>query len=316
MNHTHHHQSALPPPVHAVATPRDVTRRFANGEVFAFDAGDCLLRADPFLSQFRLEHLMRNHPTLMVNTTKSQATVAKDGSRFSPSYMKEVADIPPQVSIQAIVKTLDELDRVTVDADYTGKHFDGRPALFKAYGLFNVNRACQRRCEYYHKPKLFQPWGLCLSFVWVGLSSGGMHFDRFDNVLLQLTGKKQMLIYPPHLTDLISGDQYYKHFVSHLSEESRRENAWIDKLPYYLKVLEPADAIAVPSGAYHCPLGLTKDSVSINFFLVPTVCGSPAPSAYGKPMAYPKAVWRMLYVAFVHKCLGVKLVQNSLYDLD
>lgn len=51
-------------------------------------------------------------------------------------------------------------------------------------------------------------WRVIHSFAWVGSSAGGLHFDEMDNILIQLEGRKDVLVYPPELTDAISGEHY------------------------------------------------------------------------------------------------------------
>ena len=73
------------------------------------------------------------------------------------------------------------------------------------YGVVNIRRLTKKR---FIQPNFLKNFGHSLSFLWMGLSPGGLHCDEFNNVLLQLSGKKRVVCFDPIYADRIGHDHY------------------------------------------------------------------------------------------------------------
>ena len=70
----------------------------------------------------------------------------------------------------------------------------------------------------------------------MGFSSGGLHFDELDNTLIQLSGTKKVLDYPPEMTDTIDGKHYVTSFdrMKSFSQTSLGRHKFLRYLPCYV----------------------------------------------------------------------------------
>ena len=143
-------------------------------------------------------------------------------------------------------------------------HYDELGAM---YGVTNARRM-PSFAQGLRSP-LFAPWSKVVNFVWLGYSLGGLHFDYFDGILLQLHGTKRVVLFPRDVTDVIDGRDFVKRIpsVRFLSENAFDQVPWMRSMPYYEVELHPGDAVTIPAFAYHAALG-GHDSVSVNFFLI------------------------------------------------
>lgn len=136
------------------------------------------------------------------------------------------------------------------------------------YGVLNARRLVRGPLI---QPGLKRYFGRVLSFLWVGLSPGGLHFDAFDNILLQLTGRKRVTIFPARHSDSISREHYL--YLADMKDvhslANRLVHPWLARTPYHEVVLEAGQGVLIPNGAYHAPRALTPDSLSLNTFFIP-----------------------------------------------
>ncbi len=108
-------------------------------------------------------------------------------------------------------------------------------------------------------------------FLWLGFSQGGLHCDHFNNILVQVHGRKRLTVFPPNVSDQISP----AHFVplpntyDIFCPENIERNEWLKHLPHYVIDMNPGDAVVIPSTAYHSASALSVDSVSVNSFFTP-----------------------------------------------
>ncbi len=114
-----------------------------------------------------------------------------------------------------------------------------------------------------------------INFMWLGMSPGGLHCDYFDNVLVQLHGKKRIIIFKPEVADDISPEHYVDLPKNQeiLSPENIKACSWIKPENYYDVTLNPGEAVSIPNVAYHSASAITADSVSLNVFFTPKIGG-------------------------------------------
>ena len=170
--------------------------------------------------------------------------------------------------------------RFKPDTGYTGRDAwnSGKGRLRAAYGVANVRT--MPGLERLRMP-IFALWAHVFNFVWVGWSAGGLHYDDMDNVLTQVCGTKEIVIFPPEATDLIDGGHYPTKFESRafFSAAAFAASPHLAAVPHHRVKLQPGMAVAIPSRAYHAPLATSHDSVSINSFLAPSLLYWSFPSA-------------------------------------
>jgi len=179
----------------------------------------------------------------------------------------------PNPTMRKFVNDLRGEQGFVPDTGYTGcdgwRKGDG--CLRGCYG--NINAKMLRGMDGLDFP-LFSFWSYVFNFVWIGWSAGGLHYDDMDNVLAQTEGTKEIVIFPPHVTDLLDGGHYPTKFDSRefFSEAAAATTPTSPALlPHYRVSLKPGMAVAIPSRAYHAPLATSYDSVSVNSFLAPSI---------------------------------------------
>ena len=148
------------------------------------------------------------------------------------------------------------------------------------YGVANLRRL---NGFSFHYPDVFRKWKTMVHNVWFGTSVGGLHHDAFDNTLIQLSGRKRVIIYPPNLTDAIAATDVEEHGTGYprfpattfLSPSAMGRNKYLKYFPYYQVDLEPGDGVIIPGRAYHAATATSYDSISINSFLLPDILKGP-----------------------------------------
>ncbi|MDG2381228.1 MAG: cupin-like domain-containing protein [Pirellulaceae bacterium] len=174
-----------------------------------------------------------------------------DGSTFMPSW-STLGDLCSRLNAlgDSALPALDDPDRM------------------KLYGVVNSKRVTPFRPILREVSRHFSH---AISFVWVGLSPGGMHVDYFNNVLVQISGRKRVTVFSPSDADAISRNHYLKlpNKVDVLAPENIEVCPALGKASGYQVELGPGDALVIPSAAYHAPEALTADSVSVNSFFSP-----------------------------------------------
>lgn len=139
----------------------------------------------------------------------------------------------------------------------------------KLHGVINLARLIDERCNLTEFPQFSRT----LSFVWIGLSRGKMHFDIHNNFLCQLRGQKDVVLIPPEYTQSRGGQKYLDDFSlwneRYNKDQSKTPKQVFENIPHHIVSLNPGDCIFIPSGAYHAPFATTFDSISVNTFLIP-----------------------------------------------
>lgn len=141
----------------------------------------------------------------------------------------------------------------------------------ESHGVINLARLIEEKCLL----SIFPQFARTLSFVWIGLSRGRMHFDIHNNFLCQISGHKDVVIIPPEYTKLRGGEKYLNNFSiweeRYQPSQNKVLSKFLGKIPHYLVSLKPGDCVFIPSGAYHAPFATTFDSISVNAFLIPKI---------------------------------------------
>ncbi|MEP7307010.1 MAG: cupin-like domain-containing protein [Acidobacteriota bacterium] len=198
-------------------------------------------------------------------------------TRTLPENAAEIFQNAP-VSLTDLITRLREFS--TTGTVLIPPWWDDTPAIsvlerMELYGAVNTKRL--------PKFEFRMPWGEAwaevFNFVWFGASSGGLHYDGFDNTLFQIKGTKVVLLFDVRLTDVVDGRHYPRSFDSlrPLSQDAVKHNRYLEHLPYHIVELGPGDGITIPARAYHAPFATSFDSISVNGLLVPRLSGRPAP---------------------------------------
>jgi hypothetical protein len=159
---------------------------------------------------------------------------------------------------------------------YSQEEFFGLLRRTYAYGVANSRTWKGFHFEYH---RVYESWKAVFSFLWIGLSPGGIHYDPIDNTLLQLRGTKKILVFHPDLTDAVDGDTYPSKFnpTTFLSPTILESHRFMKFLPYSIVELKPGDGVTIPARAYHAPFACSHDSISLNSFLQPNLRSGPFP---------------------------------------
>jgi len=150
--------------------------------------------------------------------------------------------------------------------------------LLKTYGNLNLQDLAMRdQCTVVELP-FAKHWGRVHSYLWVGSAPGMMHYDEMDNILIQVTGHKDILVVPAAYTDELnignnadvskedSRVPYFDLATKPLSQAIIARHPVLRKHGRLVK-LGPGDGILIPSGAFHLPSGKSDDCISLNSFL-------------------------------------------------
>ncbi len=148
------------------------------------------------------------------------------------------------------------------EADYDDPRLD-------LYGVINLKRL---EMLYQTLPfDLFAQWAITQSFLWLGYSTGSLHFDEIDNVLFQVKGTKRILLFPRQYTDVIDGRHRPERVptLGFLSPSALKTNPWLGAVPHHEIVLNPGEGLVIPAYTYHAPIATSYNSISVNTFLFP-----------------------------------------------
>ena len=176
------------------------------------------------------------------------------------------------------------------------------------YGVVNIRRLTKKR---FIQPNFLKNFGHSFSFLWMGLSPGGFHFDEFNNVLLQLSGRKRVVCFDPIYADTISHDHYLTILDddSLFSDKNIQAYPGLAKVPYFEAELKAGDALILPSAAYHAPKAMSFDSVSLNAFFTPRLQKSYLSRHSRKETPFP---WMIINTAISLSKLSYQLVHYPL----
>ncbi len=165
-----------------------------------------------------------------------------------------------QLSIASLVDNIAKSNDDPLATTASAKH--------PLYGVINTRRMTDTHLATWEFRKQFRH---VMYFLWMGLSSGRPHYDWFDNILLQLSGRKLVIVFPARVCDKISHKMRLDIVDSNylFSKQNLETYTWISELPYYEVILNPGEAITIPTAAYHSVTALSTDSVSANVFVTP-----------------------------------------------
>lgn len=125
--------------------------------------------------------------------------------------------------------------------------------------LFDTSRVIHKELE---NLSLLSSWKKMAALFWIGGGQPGLHFDGWDNILLQLSGKKHVTIYGPKQT----GKMKRVHILAAHQDQGKLSAEGEKSLDYFEGWLEPGEALVIPCGAMHALNG-ESDSLSLNCFL-------------------------------------------------
>jgi hypothetical protein len=186
--------------------------------------------------------------------------------------------------------------------------------MYRRLGAYGVTNA-RNLAPSWTPSSPFERWKRAYNFLWFGLSPGGMHYDPFDNMLIQLSGRKQVLIYHPDLCDAVDGSIFVTRFplCSPHAPEVLEEHRLLQHLPYYKVELTPGTGVVLPARAYHAPLALTHDSISLNTFLFPYYAREPRQFQNSRVASLALQAF-MGFASLAYETLGLKLISVGPYD--
>lgn len=121
--------------------------------------------------------------------------------------------------------------------------------------------------------------------LWIGQSDThtSLHFDEYDNIFLQIYGEKSILLFPPKDSPFLNPCKPNKEtglrnihrshisctdMLDHVNHPSNRTT------PYHVHV-QPGDALYIPKGWWHEVRGLSKPTISVNYWFLKQVEGNP-----------------------------------------
>ena len=127
-----------------------------------------------------------------------------------------------------------------------------------------LSEVCPQLADEVINMPMFSSWQEMATVLWIGGSlSPVLHFDGWDNLLIQLAGRKQLIVYDPaHTRQLSKGSGV--RATSQL--DGRATGVSAKGVRYYESWLEPGESLAIPCGALHSLKG-SPDSLSLNCFL-------------------------------------------------
>jgi len=187
--------------------------------------------------------------------------------------------------------------------------------FYRLYDSYAVTNVRTMPAFSFNLDKICSQWKSVFNFLWVGPSSGGMHFDEFDNFLVQIHGTKSVLIYAPELTPLVDGDHYVKKFsgTKPLAPSTLAEHEYMKYLPFTIVDLRPGEGVVIPAGAYHSAYATSFDSISINSLLVPRLFRGPMPYLrHLKPSIF--VCWSIWLSRKLYSLFGYRLIKLGPYE--
>lgn len=108
-------------------------------------------------------------------------------------------------------------------------------------------------------------------FLWLGSSPGGHHYDPNDNILMQITGIIDVIVFNSNCSGLLDGET---GLITHLDDGVL---PWATKdmppgkvrAPWFHIRLHPGEGVAIPSGAVHRIITRDTARVGLNAFFEP-----------------------------------------------
>ena len=184
------------------------------------------------------------------------------------------ANIASQLAVDSPLTVLDRFPS-SIEEQNVNRELHGRCKQYGFATSTDLPDGMQKKLAEFAAPvsALLAPWKqVCMNF-WVGASSGSLHYDERDNVLMQLRGTKRVVMFPIEhtaacrlhamLARLPNHSQYASKFFT---QEALAGNPALAAAPYFEVELRAGDSLVIPAGVMHAPIG-SLDSVSLNLFV-------------------------------------------------
>uniref|UniRef100_A0A7S1MHV5 Cupin-like domain-containing protein n=1 Tax=Alexandrium catenella TaxID=2925 RepID=A0A7S1MHV5_ALECA len=102
------------------------------------------------------------------------------------------------------------------------------------------------------------------SFLWLGVSAGGLHLDIQDNVLIQINGESHAFVIPANCSRIEDTP-----FESNSATEEWFSQQGADAPPYFHITLRPGDGLVIPSNSMHAVVSQDASRIGLNLFFEP-----------------------------------------------
>jgi hypothetical protein len=104
------------------------------------------------------------------------------------------------------------------------------------------------------------------SLLWAGQQRGGMHADFQDNIIIQLTGKADIIVFPANCS---ASSQFLPNQVTVKDWVKKGVKPGKIRAPFFHVILQEGEGIAVPSHAYHKVVSTQSRRLAVNAFMEP-----------------------------------------------
>lgn len=322
-----------------ITDPNEIVDCFANGRIVKFDARKTH-KCDEFDREpnFWREKHGDAIVAVQVQSKLVQSMLDEVFNRHKPGEhvdVKEIRDVTRKIGsmkqavrfgqckkpLREVLDTIqNEFPNEQIDTSYaytslTVEQHRRKQARLRSYAVANSKRFEEFRVETH---PVFDRWYFLYNWLWFGWSSGELHLDEFDNNIVQLSGRKLILLYEPGLTAAIDGGHYLTKVASDapLAPDVLASHRLLKYLPYHLVELGPGDGVVVPAGAYHAVLGLSHDCVTVNTFCVHHYNKKKSPQpTYTFPTG-PKGaqLWGLKVARHIYDLTGLVLIKLGPYE--
>ena len=185
------------------------------------------------------------------------------------------------------------------------------------HGVINSRRLCRSALVH---PRFAKCFGATVSFVWIGVSAGTFHRDVFNNVLVQVQGRKRVTVFPPDVSRSIAQKHHIelRRVEDVFAEPNLERFPQLAECPWFQVELNEGDALVIPSGAFHSVVALTPDAVSINCFGTPAAFGKHYLGQHARKLGW--LPWWMMNVGIqlsrlTYSMLGKPMIRTGAYEL-
>jgi hypothetical protein len=197
-----------------------------------------------------------------------------------PAKKLEAVGLPKSVGVAPLLDNLkEEADQAATLNDLAFFHSDSALATrftrYKRtplYGMISTSKFCECTKVLVDDTvrgvsrKFLNAWPKRRSYLWLGASTGSLHYDEHDNFLCQLAGRKKMILFGIEHTMCFKMGSISSQFPNHSSLNSAfMQEANRQLIPRYEVVLNPGDVLLIPAGMLHAPAG-DLNSLSVNIF--------------------------------------------------
>lgn len=109
------------------------------------------------------------------------------------------------------------------------------------------------------------------SLLWMGAQGGGMHADWQDNVIMQLTGEADVVVFPANCsfeTFRLPNKVVVREWLSRTADK-RPLPKGTARVPHFHIMLREGEGVAIPSYAFHKVVSRRSGRVAMNAFMEP-----------------------------------------------